>query len=53
MRPGSEVARHRHVCGPVLGSCLEGSWRYRERSWEGRPGTLVSRHGLEPLDLAF
>jgi len=41
MHPGSEVARHRHVGGPVLGYCLEGSWRYLERGWTARPGTLV------------
>jgi len=39
MRAGCSVSRHRHV-GSVLGFCLEGSWRYLERGWVARPGTL-------------
>ena len=35
------VNRHRHLGGQVLGFCLEGSWRYLEREWVARPGTLV------------
>lgn len=40
MQPGAGVSRHRHV-GSVLGYCLEGSWRYLERDWVARPGTLI------------
>jgi hypothetical protein len=25
----------------VLGFCIQGSWRYLEREWVARPGTLV------------
>lgn len=35
------VNRHRHTGGQVLGYCLEGAWRYLERDWVARPGTLV------------
>jgi 2,4'-dihydroxyacetophenone dioxygenase len=35
------VNRHRHSGGQVLGYCLEGSWRYLERDWVARPGTLI------------
>lgn len=38
---GGKVNRHRHSGGQVLGFCLEGSWRYLEREWVARPGTLV------------
>jgi 2,4'-dihydroxyacetophenone dioxygenase len=40
LKAGAAVTRHRHV-GSVLGFCLEGSWRYLERDWVARPGTLV------------
>jgi 2,4'-dihydroxyacetophenone dioxygenase len=36
-----KVNRHRHAGGQVLGFCMEGSWRYLERDWVARPGTLV------------
>lgn len=35
------VNRHRHTGGQVLGYVIEGSWRYLERDWVARPGTLV------------
>ena len=35
------VNRHRHTGGQVLGYCIQGSWRYLERDWVARPGTLV------------
>jgi hypothetical protein len=38
---GGVVSRHRHSGGQVLGYCLQGSWRYAERPWVARPGTLV------------
>jgi hypothetical protein len=38
---GGQVNRHRHSGGQVLGYCIEGSWRYLEREWIARPGTLV------------
>lgn len=38
---GGKVNRHRHTGGQVLGYCVEGSWRYLERDWVARPGTLV------------
>jgi hypothetical protein len=38
---GGKVNRHRHSGGQVLGYCIEGSWRYLERDWVARPGTLV------------
>lgn len=41
VRGGGKVNRHRHSGGQVLGYCLEGSWRYLEREWVARPGTLV------------
>jgi 2,4'-dihydroxyacetophenone dioxygenase len=36
-----KVNRHRHAGGQVLGFCMEGSWRYLEREWVARPGTLI------------
>ncbi len=36
-----KVNRHRHTGGQVLGYCIEGSWRYLERDWVAKPGTLV------------
>src|SRR5215210_8544489 len=36
-----KVNRHRHTGGQVMGYCIEGSWRYLERDWVARPGTLV------------
>ena len=36
-----KVNRHRHTGGQVLGLCIEGSWRYLERDWVARHGTLV------------
>ena len=38
--PG-KINRHRHSGGQVLGYCIKGSWRYLERDWIARPGTLV------------
>ncbi len=38
---GGKVNRHRHSGGQVLGYCIQGSWRYLEREWVARPGTLV------------
>ena len=35
------VNRHRHSGGQVLGYVIQGSWRYLERDWVARPGTLV------------
>ena len=35
------VNRHRHTGGQVLGYCMQGSWRYLERDWVARPGTLI------------
>ena len=34
------VNRHRHS-SQVLGYVLQGEWRYRERDWVARPGTLI------------
>src|SRR5579872_4484816 len=36
-----KVSRHRHAGGQVVGYCLEGGWRYLEREWVARPGTLI------------
>ena len=36
-----QVNRHRHTGGQVLGYCMQGSWRYLERDWVAKPGTLV------------
>jgi quercetin dioxygenase-like cupin family protein len=36
-----KVNRHRHAGGQVLGFCMQGSWRYLEREWVARPGTMV------------
>jgi 2,4'-dihydroxyacetophenone dioxygenase len=38
---GGQVNRHRHSGGQVLGYCIAGSWRYLEREWVARPGTLI------------
>lgn len=35
------VNRHRHTGGQVLGYCIDGEWRYLERDWVARPGTLI------------
>ena len=39
--PTGVVNRHRHAGGQVLGFVLQGSWRYLERDWMARPGTLI------------
>ena len=39
--PQGMVNRHRHAGGQVLGFVLRGSWRYLEREWVARPGTLI------------
>ena len=36
-----KVNRHRHSGGQVLGYCIQGSWRYLEREWVARPGSLI------------
>lgn len=38
---GGKVNRHRHSGGQVLGYVIQGSWRYLERDWVARPGTLI------------
>lgn len=38
---GGKVNRHRHSGGQVLGYVIQGSWRYLEREWVARPGTLI------------
>jgi 2,4'-dihydroxyacetophenone dioxygenase len=54
---GGLLGRHRHR-GPVSGYVLEGSWRYMEYDWVGKPGdfirespgrshTLFSEHGMQ------
>lgn len=40
MSPGAAVNRHRHF-GQVIAYTLEGEWRYLERDWVARPGTLI------------
>ncbi|WP_399094279.1 2,4'-dihydroxyacetophenone dioxygenase family protein [Streptomyces sp. BBFR2] len=40
VRSGGSLGRHRHR-GPVSGYVLEGSWRYQEYDWVGRPGDFV------------
>src|SRR4051812_18399367 len=40
MAPGAAVNRHRHF-GQVIAYTLEGEWRYLEREWLARPGTLI------------
>ena len=36
-----KVNRHRPSGGQVLGYVIQGSWRYLERDWVARPGTLI------------
>lgn len=36
-----KVNRHRHSGGQVIGYVIQGSWRYLERDWVARPGTLI------------
>lgn len=38
---GGRVNRHRHTGGHILGYVLQGGWRYLEREWVAKPGTLV------------
>ncbi|MEH0580474.1 2,4'-dihydroxyacetophenone dioxygenase family protein [Streptomyces sp. B21-108] len=40
VQEGGTLGRHRHR-GPVSGYVLEGSWRYLEYDWVGRPGDFV------------
>ncbi|MCK7626502.1 2,4'-dihydroxyacetophenone dioxygenase family protein [Streptomyces sp. RS10V-4] len=40
VQSGGSLGRHRHR-GPVSGYVLEGSWRYREYDWVGRPGDFI------------
>lgn len=51
--PGSGIDRHYHTA-PVVGYCLQGSWKYKEHEWIARPGTFVyegagEAHTLEVL----
>ncbi|MCE4941525.1 2,4'-dihydroxyacetophenone dioxygenase family protein [Streptomyces noursei] len=59
VQSGGSLGRHRHR-GPVSGYVLEGSWRYLEYDWVGRPGdfvrespgrthTLVSDEGMKTV----
>ena len=59
VQEGGTLGRHRHR-GPVSGYVLEGSWRYLEYDWVGRPGdfvrespgrshTLYSEHGMKTM----
>jgi quercetin dioxygenase-like cupin family protein len=38
---GGKVSRHRHSGGSVMAYTIEGRWRYLERTWEAKPGTLI------------
>jgi 2,4'-dihydroxyacetophenone dioxygenase len=38
--PRATIARHYHM-GPVLGYCLQGTWKYKEYDWVAKPGTVV------------
>ena len=40
VQAGGILGRHRHR-GPVSGYVLEGSWRYLEYDWVGKPGDFV------------
>lgn len=57
VQAGGLLGKHRHR-GPVSGYVIEGSWRYLEYDWVGRPGdfirespgrthTLFSEHGMK------
>ncbi|MFJ5677582.1 2,4'-dihydroxyacetophenone dioxygenase family protein [Streptomyces sp. NPDC093097] len=59
VQAGGSLGCHRHR-GPVSGYVLEGSWRYQEYDWVGRPGdfirespgrthTLVSDEGMKTV----
>ncbi|MGW5815835.1 2,4'-dihydroxyacetophenone dioxygenase family protein [Streptomyces noursei] len=59
VQSGGSLGHHRHR-GPVSGYVLEGSWRYLEYDWVGRPGdfvrespgrthTLVSDEGMKTV----
>jgi quercetin dioxygenase-like cupin family protein len=36
-----QINRHRHSGGQVIGYCVQGSWHYKEKSWQANPGTLI------------
>ncbi|MFD9811936.1 2,4'-dihydroxyacetophenone dioxygenase family protein [Streptomyces sp. NPDC059080] len=40
VQAGGPLGRHRHR-GPVSGYVLDGSWRYLECDWVGRPGDFI------------
>lgn len=40
VQAGGTLGRHRHR-GPVSGYVLDGSWRYLEYDWVGRPGDFI------------
>ena len=59
VQAGGMLGRHRHR-GPVSGYVLEGTWRYLEYDWVGKPGdfirespgrthTLVSDEGMKTI----
>jgi 2,4'-dihydroxyacetophenone dioxygenase len=41
IRPGGAIRKHRHSGGQVLFHTLQGQWRYLERNWVAKEGSLV------------
>jgi 2,4'-dihydroxyacetophenone dioxygenase len=41
MAKGGQIRRHRHTGGPVFAHTLQGQWRYLERTWVAKAGTVV------------
>lgn len=41
LKGNTEVGRHRHTGGSVIGYNLQGQWKYKERSWVAKPGSFI------------
>ncbi|MFS0646797.1 2,4'-dihydroxyacetophenone dioxygenase family protein [Siminovitchia sp. 179-K 8D1 HS] len=38
---GAALSRHRHTGGFVIGYTVQGKWKYLEKDWSAKPGTLI------------
>ncbi|PLS14594.1 cupin [Bacillus sp. M6-12] len=38
---GAELSKHRHTGGFVIGYTIQGKWKYLEKDWSAKPGTLI------------
>lgn len=38
---GAQLSKHRHTGGFVIGYTIQGEWKYLEKNWSAKPGTLI------------